>query len=228
MCLETGVQGKQEHMYCQNCGEGQDRSAVFCSSCGNQLMTPLAPTDSASTAGLLPPSSRRAPLPPANLYRDGEFPADRKFELLTDHEATLWAFGGEPNLAGWDGYNFEGWISKLDPKKYRAFTRPSWTGSIFRAIWLPALGWLTGALIAAFGAQNTPTLWTLSADSWGATAAWGLFSLLIIGVVGLFPVRSSDAKRKWRTQLWGVLTWIGISILALVVLAEVALTTFAR
>jgi hypothetical protein len=215
-------------MYCQNCGEGQDRASLFCSSCGNQLRTPLAPSDSAGTPGPQPPFEQRRQLPPENFYRDEEFPADRKFELLTDHEATLWAFGGEPSLAGWDGYNFEGWISKVDPKKYRAFTRPSWTGSIIRTFWLPVLGWLAGALTAAFGAQSTPTLWTLSADSWGATVAWGLLSLLILAVVGLFRARSSDAKRKWRTQLWGVLTWIGISILALVVLAEVALRTFAR
>jgi hypothetical protein len=215
-------------MYCQNCGEGQDRASAFCSSCGNRLNPPIKETDSTGIAELLPPSERRRAFPPQNVYQDDEFPADRKFELLTEHEATLWAVCGEPNLAGWDGTNFERWISKVDPKKYRAFTRPSWTGSIIKVLWLPALGWLTGALISAFGARGSPTYWTLSADSWGATSVWGVLSLAIVGLVGLFPTSSSYAKRRWRTQLWGVITWIGISILALVVLAEVALRTFTR
>jgi len=136
--------------------EGQDRSAIFCSSCGNQLRTPLAPTDSASTAGLLPPSSRRAPLPRANLYRDGDFPADRKFELLTDHEATLWAFGGEPSLAGWDGYNFEGWISKVDPKSTAPSLVQAGLGQFFRAIWLPALGWFDRSTHCCFWGTEHP------------------------------------------------------------------------
>jgi hypothetical protein len=85
---------------------------------------------------------------------------------------------------------------------------------------------LTGALVAAFGTQGPPSYWSLAANSWGAGIAAGILALVILGIGRLFPMPSSFAKRRWRTQLRGVLTWIVISILGLVVLAEIALNNF--
>jgi hypothetical protein len=105
-------------MYCKYCGKKQDSDAVFCSSCGAELSTQIAPIPSSGqnvTSGTQKKKKPRVSFGPnsRNLteYQDVDYEeAQRVWSTFSTWERRMWNEAGRPDLLTFAGAGFPEWI----------------------------------------------------------------------------------------------------------------------